>query len=209
MVKTYEIDLDDALVDSASGIFETLGTDIDAAIKLFLTQAVLRKGFPFDVVIPDEEAERTEEPASFATEPAVTHDGITEDEENALATVDSTPVPSISPEIAARVAANEALVAQMRNEIGDKDVTPEFDEGEEAELEGKIPSQVSEAPLETENVPEPSEAPAETEKTSEPSEVPVAAEPAPESDDEDEDETTPDNLFDAWDVGEEEDIGCR
>jgi hypothetical protein len=28
-------------------------------------------------------------------------------------------------------------------------------------------------------------------------------------DEEDEDETTPENLFDAWNVGEEENIGCQ
>ena len=54
MIKTYDIDLDDTLVDGASKIFENLGTDIDSAIKIFLKQAILRKGFPFDVTIPEE-----------------------------------------------------------------------------------------------------------------------------------------------------------
>ena len=53
MIKTYDIDLDDTLVDGASKIFENLGTDIDSAIKIFLKQAILRKGFPFDVTIPE------------------------------------------------------------------------------------------------------------------------------------------------------------
>lgn len=183
MIKTFEIDLDDALVENASEIFEALGTDIDTAIKMFLTQATLRQGFPFEVVIPNEIETPTSEP-----ELASIHDGVSEEEEMAAATAaavsepqivenvqeaviepqiaenekepiaeasEENPVPPISPEVAARVAANEALVAQMRAEIGDKNVVPEFDENEE------------------------------------------------------EDETTPDNLFDAWDVGEEEDIGCR
>lgn len=57
MIKTYEIDLDDKLVEDASKIFESLGSDIDSAIKIFLTQAILRKGFPFEVAVPDEKSE--------------------------------------------------------------------------------------------------------------------------------------------------------
>ncbi|WP_296324381.1 hypothetical protein [Treponema sp. UBA3813] len=201
MIKTFEIDLDDALVENASEIFEALGTDIDTAIKMFLTQATLRQGFPFEVAIPQE------------SENDSLHDGVSEEEEDALATatetpVEASPVPPVSPEIAARVAANEALVAQMREEIGDKDLTPEFDEGEEekiqnAECEMHNDSE-SASPVEAEVASESDEMPSEPEKS------PVT-EPASElvDEDEEEDETTPDNLFDAWDVGEEEDIGCR
>lgn len=57
MIKTYEIDLDDKLVENASKIFDSLGTDIDSAIKIFLTQAILRKGFPFEVAVPDDKSE--------------------------------------------------------------------------------------------------------------------------------------------------------
>lgn len=57
MIRTYEIDLDDKLVEDSSKIFESLGTDIDSAIKIFLTQAVLRKGFPFEVAVPKNEEE--------------------------------------------------------------------------------------------------------------------------------------------------------
>lgn len=201
MIKTFEIDLDDALVENASEIFEALGTDIDTAIKMFLTQATLRQGFPFELTIPQE------------SENDSLHDGVSEEEEDALAMatetpVEASPVPPVSPEIAARVAANEALVAQMREEIGDKDLTPEFDEGEEekiqnAECEMHNDSE-SASPVEAEVASESDEMPSEPEKS------PVT-EPASElvDEDEEEDETTPDNLFDAWDVGEEEDIGCR
>ena len=204
MIKTFEIDLDDALVENASEIFEALGTDIDTAIKMFLTQATLRQGFPFEVAIPQETA---------AGESDSLHDGVSEEEEDALAMatetpVEASPVPPVSPEIAARVAANEALVAQMREEIGDKDLTPEFDEGEEekmhnAECEMHKDSE-RESPVEAEVASESDKMPSEPEKS------PVT-EPASESvdEDEEEDETTPDNLFDAWDVGDEEDIGCR
>ena len=204
MIKTFEIDLDDALVENAGKIFETLGTDIDTAIKMFLTQATLRKGFPFEVAIPQETA---------AGESDSLHDGVSEEEEDALAMatetpVEASPVPPVSPEIAARVAANEALVAQMREEIGDKAITPEFDEGEEekmqnAECEMHNDSE-SASPVEAEVASESDEMPSEPEKSpvTEPASEPV-------DEDEEEDETTPDNLFDAWDVGEEEDIGCR
>lgn len=201
MIKTFEIDLDDALVENASEIFEALGTDIDTAIKMFLTQATLRQGFPFEVAIPQK------------SENDSLHDGVSEEEEDVLAMatetpVEASPVPPVSPEIAARVAANEALVAQMREEIGDKNLTPEFDEGEEEKMQNAEcemhKDSVSESPVEAEVASESDEMPSEPEKSpvTEPASEPV-------DEDEEEDETTPDNLFDAWDVGEEEDIGCR
>ncbi len=202
MVKTYDIDLDDELVENAARLFEGLGTDIDSAIKIFLKQSLLRKGFPFEITVPENgetenEKLKIENSESFgggansadaevASEDEVCaeadcddlHGGVSEDEENAFATAS---VPSVSAEIAARVAANEALVAEMRNEIGEKAVTPEFDENEDDGTHGDYDSNL---------------------------EIKNGA--APESaDDEDEDETTPDNLFDAWDVGDEEDVGCR
>ncbi|WP_407426364.1 type II toxin-antitoxin system RelB/DinJ family antitoxin [Treponema sp.] len=166
MIKTFEIDLDDALVKNAAEIFEALGTDIDTAIKMFLTQTTLRKGFPFDVAIPDNEEK--EQPAEICVEDDL-HTGVSEEEE-----------------IASRVAANEALVAQMREEIGDKAVIPEFDETEDDGTHGDYDS-----------------------KTVQTVSEPVNSSSSEEDDDEDEDETTPDNLFDSWDVGEDEDIGCR
>ena len=223
MIKTFEIDLDDALVENASEIFEALGTDIDTAIKMFLTQATLRQGFPFEVVIPSEEtAPVSESPVETENAPAddafsasetvpkepeldSLHEGVSEEEENALATatesvsVESAPVPPISAEVAARVAANEALAAQMREEIGDKAVTPEFDENEDDGTHGDYDS----APAPAEE-----EIPPQQETVSEPEHSETEDSPSPDEDEE-EDETTPDNLFDAWDVGEEEDIGCR
>ena len=203
MIKTYEIDLDDTLVDSASKIFEALGTDVDAAISIFLNQAVLRKGFPFDVVIPEADdvdgtieetpaAETQEESAEPVAENLSADDTIEEtsvapeevtnpaeekrapEEDGDSAEEESAPdaeetsdaVPSISPEVAARVAANETLVAQMKDEIGDRIVTPEFDENEDDGTHGDYDS-----------------TPAAEKK---------------ESEYEDEDEETPENLFAAW-----------
>ena len=252
MVKTYDIDLDDELVETAARLFEGLGTDIDSAIKIFLKQSLLRKGFPFEITVSENgEIENGKlkiencEPLGGGVNPAEAevapetenhaetdcddfHGGVSEDEENACATAS---VPPVSAEIAARVAANEALVAQMRNEIGEKAVTPEFDENEDDGTHGDYDSN-----LETENEKienekiengklkiensgaEDDAAPAsdavpETEssslgESSAESEQVAGIESADE-DSEDEDETTPDNLFDAWDVGDEEDVGCR
>ncbi len=226
MIKTYDIDLDDELVRSAGEIFENLGTDIDSAIKIFLKQVVLRKGFPFEIVIPEEtesgklKAESSVEKAACESEnPSIEeddiHGGITEEEENAAGVAVDAPVFHVSPEIEARVAANEALVAEMRNEIGEKEVTPEFDENEDDgthgnyeqawEVEsGKRKVESEDAPVVTEtsgdgNVAENAETAADVQESS----------AADEDDSEDEDETTPENLFDSWDVGDEEEIGCK
>ena len=231
MIKTYDIDLDDELVECASDIFDNLGTDIDSAIKIFLKQVVLRKGFPFEIVIPNEDAEfraekleaQTKENISDMTESEIDdiHGGITEEEENAASVAVDAPVFHVSPEIEARVAANEALVAEMRNEIGEKEVTPEFDENEDdgthgnyeqaGEVEnteaekGKLKPESQETPVVTKssgdgNVAEKAEASADDVQESS---------TADEDDSEDEDETTPENLFDSWDVGDEEEIGCK
>ena len=227
MIKTYDIDLDDELVECASDIFENLGTDIDSAIKIFLKQVVLRKGFPFEIVIPEEtesgklKAESSVEKAACESEnPSIEeddiHGGITEEEENAAGVAVDAPVFHVSPEIEARVAANEALVAEMRNEIGEKEVTPEFDENEDdgthgnyeqaGEVEsGKRKVESEDAPVVTEtsgdgNVAEKAETSAADVQESS---------AADEDDSEDEDETTPENLFDSWDVGDEEEIGCK
>ena len=227
MIKTYDIDLDDELVRSAGEIFENLGTDIDSAIKIFLKQAVLRKGFPFEIVIPEEtesgklKAESSVEKAACESENSSIeeddiHGGITEEEENAAGVAVDAPVFHVSPEIEARVAANEALVAEMRNEIGEKEVTPEFDENEDdgthgnyeqaGEVEsGKRKVESEDAPVVTEtsgdgNVAEKAETSAADVQESS---------AADEDDSEDEDETTPENLFDSWDVGDEEEIGCK
>lgn len=151
MIKTYEIDLEDSLVDESSEIFEELGTDIDTAIKLFLKQSILRKGFPFELVIPEEEkaseGER-EEPAP-EVEPAP---------------VREEPAPEAEPDPVREEPAPEAISAPVREEPA-----PEAEP----------------APVREEPAPE-----AESD--------PVREEPALEDDSEDEDESTPENLFDAW-----------
>lgn len=234
MIKTYEIDLDDSLVSDATKIFDNLGTDIDSAVSMFLKQAVLRNGFPFELVIPEnagsEKLEVREDPIAVEEKPCEAnslendsdlHGGVSDEEEDAFATSSVVNVPPVSAEVAARVAANEALVAQMRNEIGDKAVTPEFDENEDDGTHGDYDSTPAEetkpaeeyAPAE-ETEPAKAGEPVSVEGVSEetaPVEETEPAEPSAPEDgsEEDEDETTPDNLFDAWDIGDEEEIGCR
>ena len=200
MIKTYEIDLDDALVENANELFENLGIDIDTAIKIFLKQAILRKGFPFEVAIPKDAENNLVAGGSPASENSENITNVTDAEE--------VPVPPVSPEIAARVAANEALVAEMRNEIGEKEVTPEFDENEDDGTHGDYDA----SPIErTEAEDVATEAagtlPAEEAAAESDDAVPEENVAPAEEESEDEDETTPDNLFDAW--GDEEEIGCR
>lgn len=182
MIRTYEIELDETLVNQADEIFNKLGSDIDSAIKMFLTQSVLRKGFPFDVTVPELEPEKSSETVEGnSTEEAIKKDIPVSENKNTVS--------SVSDEVAARVAANEALVEQLKDEIGENaDAVPEFEPGEEEKLAENQKSDVS-----SEN-PEPQE-----NETSEGSDS---------DEDEEEDETLPDNLFDAWESGEEE-IGCR
>ncbi len=54
MVRTYEIDLDDELVAKACSVFENAGTDIDSAIKLFLSESVKKNAIPFNADYKEE-----------------------------------------------------------------------------------------------------------------------------------------------------------
>ena len=56
MVRTYEIDLDDELVAKACSVFENAGTDIDSAIKLFLSESVKKNAIPFNADYKEEES---------------------------------------------------------------------------------------------------------------------------------------------------------
>lgn len=50
--KPTSIRIEEELKKQAMDIFENLGTDLSSAINIFLKQAVLRGGFPFDVKLP-------------------------------------------------------------------------------------------------------------------------------------------------------------
>lgn len=192
MVKTYEIDLDDKLVNDASEIFETLGSDIDSAIKIFLTQAILRKGFPFEVAVPQSAETETEKENLL--------------EENAIASI-----PKISAEPDAyKIEALKKDIEELKSESKDFE---SFDSGlrvsehsdtENPEIAENIPETA--ASTSAENVPSSCENKISKTKEMEDnvSEVPVAENQSSEAkdenpDSEDEDETAPENLFSQWD----------
>lgn len=49
MASTIQVRVDDELKLKSDRLFEELGTDTTAAIRIFLTQAVAYNGFPFEI----------------------------------------------------------------------------------------------------------------------------------------------------------------
>lgn len=49
MASTIQVRVDDELKMKSDQLFQDLGTDTTAAIKMFLTQAVAYNGFPFEL----------------------------------------------------------------------------------------------------------------------------------------------------------------
>ena len=49
MASTIQVRVDDELKNSADQLFKDLGTDTTTAIRIFLTQAILNNGFPFEI----------------------------------------------------------------------------------------------------------------------------------------------------------------
>lgn len=208
MVKTYEIDFDDELVNEASRIFETLGTDIDTAINIFLKQAVLRKGFPFEVAIPNEENEETEELPSESSEKTTAADVTEETTESKIA---------LNLEETAKTETMEmpdATETQTEEQIAV--ILPEATTQSENTENETIESQGNDGQNEVENIselkkePEPDDFHAGITEDEE-NAVATVTEPEPvsekpkskdgndsDNDDEEEDEETPENLFDAW-----------
>ncbi|MCR4823532.1 MAG: hypothetical protein K5873_11750 [Treponema sp.] len=186
MIKTYEIDLDDSLVETACKVFEEKGSDIDSAIKAFLEETVKAQGLSIAEEKCNLNKENSPETEPVQEESSDIHGGVSEEEESAFATV------TVDPAIAERVAANEALVAQMRGEIGEQSLVPEFDENEDDGTQGDYDSgPEKQSPSEEESKPDSEEISQE--------EVSSEKEASSENDDdEDEDETAPENLFDAW-----------
>ncbi len=181
MIKTYEIDLDDKLVNEASEVFEMLGSDIDSAIKIFLTQAILRNGFPFEVALPQNGGSETEKENLL--------------EESELASISEnkgaeTEKKDLSKEFGEKSNSEDNIAAEK---FGEAEKLPadscvpensaEPDSYKIAALKKDIEelsskTDISEnSPVENENSPSENETP----------------------DSEDEDETAPENLFSQWD----------
>lgn len=49
MTSTIQIRVDNELMQKSDALFRDLGTDTTSAIRIFLTQAVARNGFPFEI----------------------------------------------------------------------------------------------------------------------------------------------------------------
>lgn len=49
MSSTIQIRVEDELKNKADELFKMLGTDTTSAIRMFLTQSVMHKGFPFEI----------------------------------------------------------------------------------------------------------------------------------------------------------------
>ena len=55
-----QIRIDENLKKQATELFSQLGIDMSSAMTIFLRQCVMRRGLPFDVVIPQYKPEVTE-----------------------------------------------------------------------------------------------------------------------------------------------------
>lgn len=49
MASTIQIRVEDELKNKSDELFKMLGTDTTSAIRMFLTQSVMNKGFPFEI----------------------------------------------------------------------------------------------------------------------------------------------------------------
>ena len=49
MAGTIQVRVDDELKSKSDALFKDLGTDTTTAIRMFLTQAVVTNGFPFEI----------------------------------------------------------------------------------------------------------------------------------------------------------------
>ncbi len=200
MVRTYEIDLDDKLVNDASEIFETLGSDIDSAIKIFLTQAILRKGFPFEVAVPQSEKAETEK-ENLLEENAIAFEKAAETAENSAHKNDVSKNSFVASENGNFDDASKTSISDSENEI-----SAEPDSYKIETLKKDIEELKSETTVFKTDVSKSTE----TENNiseSQDSESSVSENPENKSseskeenlDSEDEDETAPENLFSQWD----------
>ena len=64
MATTIQVRIDDDLKTKSDQLFKDLGTDTTTAIRMFLTQAVAKNGFPFEIKRHD----NARTPYAFMTE---------------------------------------------------------------------------------------------------------------------------------------------
>ncbi len=204
MVRTYEIDLDDKLVNDASKIFETLGSDIDSAIKIFLTQAILRNGFPFEVAVPQSEKAEIEKENLLEENSIAFEKTVAGNSENFASENDVSKNSFVAPE-------NENLASASEPIVSENKISAEPDSYKIETLKKDIEEMKSETSVSKTDVSESKETKSqdsetdETEKNifgtavSENPENQLPESKEENSDSEDEDETAPENLFSQWD----------
>ncbi|MCM1106820.1 MAG: type II toxin-antitoxin system RelB/DinJ family antitoxin [Blautia sp.] len=56
MASTIQVRVDDDLKTKSDELFHKLGTDTTSAIRMFLTQAILNNGFPFEITMNQAES---------------------------------------------------------------------------------------------------------------------------------------------------------
>lgn len=213
MSKSFKFKSDEALVGKATDIFEKLGLTLDSAVNLFLTQAILKKGLPFPLVIsgddvPAEEHEHkdeAEEKNVHAEKKAKKPEPEQEPAPHAEEEEQREPTPEEIEErrkIEERVRANEELVRQMRMDEGDDEPAQKTEESEVPTVSSIVnePAPHEDAPLPA------SEQPYAEKEEEKAAEEEKNAEESPKAHEEDEDETAPDAMFDSWD--DDDEIGC-
>ena len=215
MVRTYEIDLDDKLVNDASEIFETLGSDIDSAIKIFLTQAILRKGFPFEVAVPQSEKAETEK-ENLLEENAIAFEKATETAGNSVSENDVLKNSFVAPENGNFDDASKIYVSDSETNVSENKISAEPDSYKIETLKKDIEELKSETNGSKTDVSESRESESQDSETDETekniSETTLSKAQVSENfenqsseskegnlDSEDEDETAPENLFSQWD----------
>lgn len=55
MSSTIQVTVDDDLRKESDALFKGLGTDTTSAIRMFLKQAVMNHGFPFEIRMPEKD----------------------------------------------------------------------------------------------------------------------------------------------------------
>lgn len=203
--KKFEFSAQESLVSEANDIFEKLGLNLDTALHIFFNQVVQKKGLPFPVTLSvcDEKPSEPvldQEPVSEQSSVPV-QAVISEPQESCEKTdvSESSDVSEQNPdraEIDRRVAENEALVAELKLSCND-DESEKTPISEPVVASATATSVSSEPQLERQDAEQSSLSVTETEQGEE------------QAHEEDEDETCPTHMFDSWDTGTEEEIGCN
>lgn len=217
--KSIEINIDEKILRDAQKIYEKLGFTVYDAVRIFLNQSVLCRGLPFELKLP-EENEKTENVEN--TESSEISKRVASNEE--LVRQMRLEFERVNSEIEADLNSRKEIAVEEK--VAETKTEPVSEP--QPETKAELPSEShSEPELETEAQPAAEEkvevkteaqpvVQTEPEVKEEPKEEKVSEEKVPEKenkktsivDDEEENTDTPTNLFDSWNIGAEEEIGC-